>query len=153
MLSLQRISKGTAVALAVGAFAAPVASAEPFGGIPSQAKQLSPSTQVARPTTGDPSVQMPDTPYGHRALGSPSYSRLAGVATSQISPRPILPAWASSGAAASQATVAPKTGGGSDWGYAGIGAGGVLVIVAIGGGLVLVERRARRTETTALATS
>jgi hypothetical protein len=170
MLSHHHISKGTAVALAVGAFAAPVASAEPFGGIPSQDKPLSPSTQSRHVSAADQFARRAGSWQSRSIAG---YSRqdkqlsasaqsapaapLAGYSR-QISPRPVLPASATPGAAAFYAVSSPgspavaRATSPGDGVYAGIGAAGVLAIVAIGGGLVLVERRPRRTKTTAVAT-
>src|SRR5689334_20297703 len=132
MLSPQRITNGTAVALAVGAIAAPVASAAPIGGYSRQDKQLTTSAEAGPVTASHPTA-------------------------------PALAAWASSGAAAFHAVSSPSSpavawadasSGGFDWGDAGIGAGGlVLSIVAVGGGVVLLQRRTRRTgKTAAVAT-
>jgi hypothetical protein len=165
MLSPQHITKATAVALVAGAFAAPLASARgfghyvgqdkqlspsaqsqpvaadaaftdpfaPIGSYSRQDKQLSPSTQSAPVTAATLSARVSDTPYSNRAIGSPFNS-----VSSPGSP-----------------AVVRATGSGDsfDWGDAGIGAGGALVlsIVAIGGGLVLVRRRPQRTGTTAAA--
>jgi hypothetical protein len=152
MLSPQHITKGTAVALMVGAFAAPAASAVPIGGYSRQDKQVSSQPQhvTAAPVAG--------------------YSRQDKQVSPSTQPRPVasdpttpaLPAWASSGAAAFHAGLSPTspavaraTGPGDafDWGDAGIGGGLMLSIVAIGGGVLLVQRRPRRTgKTTAVAT-
>jgi len=127
----------------------------PVGGYSPQEKQIRPSTQAQPITTG------PTAGYSRqdKQLSPSTQSRrvTAGDPTA-----PALPAWVSSGAAAFHAGPSPTSpavaravgpGDSFDWGDAGIAGGLVLSIVAIGGGVVLVQRRPRRTrETTAVAT-
>jgi hypothetical protein len=134
MFSVQHITKGAAVALVAGALAAPVASASSFAGYSRQNKQVAPSTRSAPVTAVAPSARLLDTPYSNRAIGSP-FNHVSSPGSSAVA-------------------RATGPGDGFDWGDAGIGAAGglVLSIVAIGGGLVLVYRRPRQTGTTAVAT-
>jgi hypothetical protein len=148
MLSPQHITKGAALALTVGAFAAPVASAAPIADYSRQDKQVSPSTQQGLPPilpAPNPSQsaaiqraeQQAAQGRAHTLPNSATYSN--AETNAYLSRSPVLPVKAQDG--------------GFDWGDAGIGAAGglVLSIVAIGGGLVLVQRRERQTGSTAVA--
>ena len=130
MFSPQHIAKGTAIALTLGAIAAPAASAGPIqdqlaaqprhthvaGSVPvaasklvyaRQDKQLAPSSPVQTPTIASPVVPRATSPTGS-----------------------------------------------FDWGDAGIGAAGGLVIsiLGVGGAFALSQRRTRRTGTSVIAT-
>lgn len=150
MLS-QHITKATAVALAVGAFAAPVAAAGPTAHYSRQDKQLIPSARSAG-VQGLPPILPAPNPAQTAAIQRAEAAQ--GLAPSL--PNSARYSSAETNAYPSRSGVArvAASDGGFDWGDAGIGAAGglVLSIVAIGGGLVLVERRPRRTKTTAVAT-
>jgi hypothetical protein len=148
MLSPQHITKSVAVALAVGAFAAPVASAGPIADYSRQDKQLSPSTQQGLPPilpAPNPSQSAAIQRAEQQAAQGRAQTLLSGARYSN----------AETNAYPSRSAVRVNAQDGSfDWGDAGIGAAGglVLSVVAIGGGLVLVQRRERRTGATAVAT-
>ena len=152
MFSPQHMTKATATALAVGALAAPVAAAGPIADFSLQDKQLSPSTQSPG-GQGVPPILPAPSPAQSAAIQRAEQRASQGLAHS-------LPNGARYSDAETNAypsrpggvrVIAPD--GGFDWGDAGIGAAGglVLSIVAIGGGLVLVQRRAQRTGTTTVA--
>jgi hypothetical protein len=155
MLSLQRISKAIALALALGAFAAPVASAEAIGGSGQVMHHpfIHPSLRVAR--AGDPFAGNPfANPFAPIAGYSPQDKRVPTAASVSLA-RHADPHAFGTRVPLSHVASAPAAaalGDGFDWADAGIGAAGCVAIVAIGAGLVLVERRPRRTQTTAVAT-
>lgn len=154
MLSPQHITKATAVALAVGAFAAPVASAGAIAdNMVLQDKQVS----LSAPSSGGqgvPPILPAPNPAQSAAIQRAEQRAAQGFA--QTVPISARYSSAETNAYPSRSAVVQVTAsdGGFDWADAGIGAAGglVLSIVAIGGGLVLVERRPRRTKTTAVAT-
>ena len=130
MFSPQHITKVTALGLAVGAIAAPTASAMPIGGIPTQASvhrapagwQLDPSAFRQNYSPQDKQV-IPSSP--------PQAPTTVPVAVRHATPS-----------------------GTSDWTYAGIGAGGALTIMALGvGGSLAFQRRTRRAAKPAAATA
>lgn len=131
MLSPQRIARVTAIALTAGAVAAPVASAYPPGGVPSQPAAASNNSvahvkqhKAAAYTRQDKQL----------VPSSPSQAPVNAVPPSAPAATPIE---------------------GFDWGDAGIGAAGGLAIsvVGIGGALALSQRRTRRTRPTTVAAS
>lgn len=162
MFSPHQITKGATLALAFGAVAAPVASAEPIGGNGAQAvvhnapvvktvplgahpitppflywrqdKQLVPSRPSPRPAS--PRTVAPSTGMGQTGAAA------AYVAAHRLQTPAHLGA------------AAPSPSNSFDWGDAGIGAAGALAlaVLGVGGGLALSERRSRRTATTTLAT-
>ena len=149
MFSPQHITKGTAVALAVGAFAAPVASAGPIANYSRQDKQLTASTQQ-----GVPPILPAPNPSQSAAIQRAEQRAAQGSAhTVPVSARY---SNAETNAYPSRSAVVQVTAAdsGFDWGDAGIGAAGglVLSIVAIGGGLVFVQRRAQQPGTATVAT-
>jgi hypothetical protein len=131
MLSPQRIARVTAIALTAGAVAAPVASAYPPRDVSGQPVAASRNGVAQAPqkaatyTRQDKQLVVP---------GSQSQVPINAVP-------PSAPA------------ATPSEG--FDWGDAGIGAAGGLVIsvVGIGGALALSQRRTRRTTATAAAAS
>ena len=140
MFSPQSITRVTAIALAAGAVAAPVATARPARLAPgqsvaaisvSQQRQLSAATQPA----ASPATPLKYTRQDKQVV--PSSSSQTPVNATPTSPP--------------TATASD----GFDWADAGIGAAGGLAIsiVGIGGALALSQRRARRTRPTAVAAS
>ena len=134
MLSLNHITKGTAVALALGAIAAPVATAGP------NADQLATQVRHVHPVSVSKQVS-PAAPLAYARQDKQLAPRNAPSLPSQ---GPIVPA----------APRAATPGSSFDWGDAGIGAAGgvVLSIIGIGGGLALTQRRTRRIGDAAVAT-
>src|SRR5689334_17414211 len=151
MISPQRISKLTAIALATGAIAAPVASAYPPRDGPSQS-----SLPATLPVNASKPVA-----YVPRASGQPTGAVMISPSRAPDGPlharqnTPLVPRSALLPPVSRPALSVPVSNqsSGFDWGDAGIGAAGglMLSIVAIGGGLALVQRRARRTGTTTTA--
>jgi hypothetical protein len=137
MFSAQSITRVTAIALTVGAVAAPVATARPA--------RMAPRQSVAAISV---SQQRQLQAKQHQASTPPVYSRQdKQLAPSSSSQTPV-------NAAASSPPTATASDG-FDWGDAGIGAAGGLAIsiVGIGGALTLSQRRTRRTRPTAVAAS
>ena len=155
MPSPQRITKATAVALAVGALAAPVASAGPIAdnAYSLQDKQLSPSTQSLG-VQGAPPILPAPNPSQSAAIQRAEQRAAQGLAQALPNSAKYSTAETNAYPIRSGVVRVAATNGGFDWGDAGIGAAGglVLSIVAIGGGLVLVQRRPRTDKTTAVAT-
>lgn len=143
MFSAQNITKLTVVGLAVGAFAAPAASAMPFGGIPSQASaaQRAPATPQANYLAQARQLKAGSARLYYRNVTA---KQLAADLAKSPNATPVTVPVAVRHANPSST--------GNDWAYAGIGAGGamVLVLLAIGGPLALQRRRP---EPTAIATS
>lgn len=140
MLSPQRIARVTAVALTAGAVAAPVASARPARMAPrqslaavsvSQQRQLSAATRPAASPADPLKYARQDKQL---VPSSPSQAPVKAVPPSAPAATP---------------------GEGFDWGDAGIGAAGGLVIsvIGIGGALALSQRRTRGTRPAAVAAS
>jgi hypothetical protein len=127
MFSLHHFGKGTALALTLGAIAAPAASAMPIGGIPTQATARH-AVAVHRPVGATPNYVAADL------APAPIYSRQdKQLIPSSPAPAPV------------NAVPTANPSGGIDWTYAGIGAGGgVALLLAIGGGLAASQRRTRR---------
>ena len=150
MLSPQHITRATAMALAVGAFAAPAASAGPIAD--NAAAQLRQTQVVASVRGSHPFGPNRPVPVAAKSLPSPTYSRQ----DKQLAPRPA--PLAPVNASAPVVRVSNPTGG-FDWADAAIGAGGgvALSILGIGGALAL-QRRSRKpaavqTGASAMATS
>lgn len=154
MFSLHHFTKSTALALALalGAFAAPVASATTATYSLQDKQQITTVGAQPRPPV------MPNTPYSNRALGIGD-THIAGFGT--VAPSTGM---GETGAAAAfvaahhlqapaQASAAARAPSDSfDWGDAGIGAAGGLVIamLGVGGGLALSQRRSGRIGTSAV---
>ena len=150
MFSPQHITKGTAIALALGAVAAPAASAGPIAD--NAAAQPRPTQVVASVRGSHPFGPNRPVPVAAQPIRSLAFSRQ----DKQLVPRsaPLAPV----------STSAPvvrvsNPSGGFDWADAAIGAGGgvALSILGIGGALTL-QRRSRkpaavRTGASAVATS
>lgn len=155
MLSPQHITKAAAIALAVGAFAAPVASASPIAdNMTLQDKQVSQSAPSSG-RQGVPPILPALNPSQSAAIQRAEQRAAQGSAhTVPVSARY---SNAETNAYPSRSAVVQVTAAdsGFDWGDAGIGAAGglVLSIVAIGGGLVLVQRRAQQPSTAPVATA
>ena len=135
MLSPQHITKATAMALAVGAFAAPAASAGP---IADNAAAQPRHSQVANSVTGSHPFG-PNRPVrvAAKPLPSPTYSRQ----DKQLAPHsaPLAPVNTS----APVVRVSNPTGG-FDWADAAIGASGGLALSILGiGGALALQRRSR----------
>ena len=189
MFSPHHVTKGTALALALGAIVAPVASATTVTYSRQDKQQV--TNAGAGPASARPYVTRPydlnaNGSYVPRAPGAPvgaaqSFSNGPGSTGVQGAP-PILPAPTPSQGAAiqragqqtaqvpgaryssaemnaypsgSDAAGAVASDGGFDWGDAGIGAAGGLVItmLGVGGGLALSQRRSRRTSPSAVVTA
>ena len=182
MFSPHNITKGTALALALGAIVAPVASASTVAYSRQDKQQL--TNAGAGPASARPYAL--NGSYVPRAPGAPvgaaqSFSNGPSSTGVQGAP-PILPAPTPSQGAAiqragqqtaqvpgaryssaemnaypsgSDAARAVASDGGFDWGDAGIGAAGGLVItmLGVGGGLALSQRRSRRTSPSAVVTA
>jgi hypothetical protein len=136
MFSPQHIAKGTAIALTLGAVAAPAASAGPIAD--NAAAQLR-HTQVVSTVTGShPFGPNRPVPVAAKPLPSLTFSRQ----DKQLVPRsePLTPVSTSTPVV----RVSNPTGG-FDWADAAIGAGGgvALSILGIGGALAL-QRRSRK---------
>lgn len=131
MLSPQRIARVTAIALTAGAVAAPVASAYPPGGGSSQ--------PAAAGSNGVAQVKQHQA-----AVYTRQDKQLVPSSPSQAPVNTVPPS-----------TPATTPSEGFDWGDAGIGAAGGLVIsvVGIGGALALSQRRTRGTRPTTVAAS
>lgn len=154
MFSPHQITKGAALALAVGAVAAPAASAYPIGDNGTQApahaapavrtaslgahpitppflywqqdKQFVPS-RPAPPAT-NPAALPPGTGMGQTGAAAAYVAAHRLHTPAQVSPAALSPA------------------GSFDWGDAGIGAAGglALAMLGVGGGLAFSQRRSRR---------
>jgi hypothetical protein len=137
MFSPHHIIKGTALALALGAIAAPIASANTVT-YSRQDKQLITNVGVRASQPRPPVI--PNTPYSNRALGVSRNDGYYGTAVSSTAH--LLP-------------LATTTNDSFDWGDAGIGAAGGLTIsmLAVGGALALSQRRSRRTGAPAVVAS
>jgi hypothetical protein len=156
MFSPHNIAKGTTVALALGAIAAPAASAMPIGGIPTTAGPAPAQLTGSHPfgpnrtvpvAAATPTAVLHRAPAGWRLDPSafhPTYSRqdkqLVPSSPTQA-PAPAAPTVVSSST--------PNSG--FEWGDAAIGAGGgiVLSIVAIGGALGIQRSRKATIRTSA----
>jgi hypothetical protein len=187
MFSRHHITKGTALALALGVIAAPVASANTVTYSRQDKQQITKAgagPASTRPfdlnASGSYVARAPGAPVGAAQpsnnsssstggqgappiLSAPTPSQSAAIqrAEQQAAEGSTLPAGARysnaevnaypSGSAVTRAS-APD--GGFDWGDAGIGAAGALAIamLAVGGGLAVSQRRARRPATSAVAT-
>jgi hypothetical protein len=137
MFSLQRITRVTAIGLAAGAVAAPVAAARPA--------RMAPNTGLAAVSASQQQQLQAAT---HPAAAVHTYAR---------QDKQLIPSSPSGGPVSTAPASAPAatSGSGFDWADAGIGAAGGLVIsvVGIGGAFALSQRRSRRTRPTAVAAS
>ena len=135
MFSPQRIAKGTAIAVTLGAVASPAASAGPIAD--NAAAQLR-HTQVVSTVTGS-------HPFGpNRSVAvaaQPIPSRTFSRQDKQLAPRsaPLAPVNTS----ASVVRVSHPTGS-FDWADAAIGASGGVALVIMGVGGVALQRRSRK---------
>jgi hypothetical protein len=138
MFSPKRITPAATVALALGAIAAPAATAGPIGDNVTVQLRPAPALQRAKP-----SQPVPANP----TAGAPAYAR---------QDKQLVPSSPTQAPFTAAPTVvrASNPNASFDWGDAGIGAAGglVLSIAALTGGLALSQRRARRTGTSTVAT-
>ncbi|MGN6171149.1 MAG: hypothetical protein ACTHQQ_23720 [Solirubrobacteraceae bacterium] len=160
MFRPHHITKRTALALALGAIAAPVASANTVA-YSQQDKQLITAPAAQPSSNGSSSIGGQGAPP---ILPAPTPAQSAAIqrAEQQAAHRPTVLTGARysnadinaypSGSPAARASVPDS---GFDWGDAGIGAAGgfAIAMLGVGGGLALSQRRSRRPGTSALATS
>lgn len=162
MLSSHNIIKGTALALAFGAVSVPAASAGPIADSPTQALFHKAPVVKTVPVAANPSKPgliysrqdkqlMPSGPSSvanPRAVVAPAggMGETGAAAAFLAAHRLQTPAQSSA--------AATNPGDSFEWGDAGIGAAGGLVIalLGVGGGLALSQRRSRRTPTSAVVT-
>lgn len=162
MFSPHQITKGAALALALGAVAAPAASAYPIGDNGTQAPVHKAPVVKAVPLGAHPITppflywrqdkqfvpSRPSPRHANPAAVAPSTGMgQTGAAAAYVAAHR-LQTPAQLGAAAASLSNS------FDWGDAEIGAAGAvaLAMLGVGGGLALSQRRSRRTATTTLAT-
>ena len=159
MFSPHHITKGLALALALGAVAAPVASANTAAYSRQDKQQI--TTVGAQPSSNSSSST--GTQGAPPILLAPTLSQSAAIqrAEQQAAHRPTILAGARysnaevnayrSGSPAAGAIVSD---GSFDWGDAGLGAAGgfAIAMLGLGGGLALSQRRYHKPGTSALAT-
>lgn len=153
------ITKGTALALALGAIAAPVASANTVA-YSRQDKQQITTVGAQRSSNSSSSTGQRGAPPILPVL-TPSQSAALQRVEQEAAHRPTLFTGARYSNAelnaypsASTTSGAIVPDGGFDWGDAGIGAAGgfAIAMLGVGGGLALSQRRSRRPRASALVT-
>ena len=149
MFSLQQVSKSTALALALGAMAAPAASAMPIGGIPARPTLSTSANRDPQPVNplAEARALKATNPLFYRNVsvrrletqlaGPPVYSRQDKQVVPS-SPTPV------SSPASSPRSATPS--GGFEWAYVGVGGGALAIsLFGIGGAFAISQRRTRRT--------
>lgn len=146
--------------LAFGAVAAPAASAAPIGDDGTQALVHNAPVVRTLPVSSHPIA--PPVAYWRQekqfisSRPSPSYTNTVAVAPSEMGQTGAAAAYLAAHrlqAPGQHRTTAASSSSTFDWGDAGIGAaGGLVIAIGVGGGLVLSHRRYRTTGTSAVVT-
>jgi hypothetical protein len=141
MMFNHRLTRTAAAALAIAAAAAPAASADPHMQPQYQQPQDQPPQDLRSPDTRDAAegrgIGETQPPQDLRNADTRDYAEGRGTYNA---PEVVV-------VKASDPVAEPTTGGGIDWADVGIGAGGLLAtsLIALGGTLLVVQRRGART--------